>query len=128
MKRGSPDIVAAGLNDARAIAVDGSGNVYVSGTSVGSGTWDYATIKYQRNRTTEWIARYNGPDNHNDFANAMTIDGSGNVYVTGSCANHCGSADFATVKYNSAGQEVSVRSQTVGPEQPSPWIAHATFM
>ena len=97
-----------GLNDARAIAVDGSGNVYVSGTSVGSGTWDYATIKYNTTGQQEWIARYNGPDNHNDFANAMTIDGSGNVYVTGSSENHCGSADFATVKYNSAGQEVWV--------------------
>jgi hypothetical protein len=97
-----------GLNDARAIAVDGSGNVYVSGTSVGSGTWDYVTIKYNATGQQEWLARYNGPDNHNDFANAMTIDGSGNVYVTGSSADHCGSADFATVKYNSAGQEVWV--------------------
>jgi len=97
-----------GLNDARAIAVDVSENVYVSGTSVGSGTWDYVTIKYNATGQQEWLARYDGPDNGNDFANAMTIDGSGNVYVTGSSANHCGSADFATIKYNSAGQEVWV--------------------
>ena len=96
------------LNEAVAIAVDTSENVYVSGTSLGSGSWDHTTIKYNTTGQQEWLARYNGPDNQNDFANAMTIDGSGNVYVTGSSANHCGSADFATVKYNSAGQEVWV--------------------
>src|SRR5207247_9646749 len=96
------------LNEGVAIAVDGSGNIYVSGTSLGSGTWDYTTIKYNAAGQQEWLARYNGPDNHNDFANAMTIDGSGNVYATGSSADHCGSADFATVKYNSAGQEAWV--------------------
>ena len=46
-----------------AIAVDDSGNVYVTGQSVGAGTDDdYATIKYSSDGQEQWVARYNGPE------------------------------------------------------------------
>jgi len=67
-----------------AMAVDASGNVYVTGTSDGSGTYgDYATVKYDSSGTALWVARYNGPENGEDNARAVTVDASGNVYVTG---------------------------------------------
>ena len=91
----------------RGIAVDDSGNVYVTGESFGPGTErDYATIKHNPSGQEEWVARYNGPGNGTDAAYAMAVDGSGNVYVTGtSVGTTFPDFDYATIKYNSAGQE-----------------------
>lgn len=91
---------------AYAIAVDSSGNVYVTGSSTGSGTGlDYATIKYNSSGTQQWAVRYNGPAGSDDIAYAIFVDGSGNVYVTGSSTGSGTSTDYATVKYNSSGSQ-----------------------
>lgn len=91
---------------AYAMAIDGSGNVYVTGVSVGSGTGaDYATIKYDSSGQQQWVARYNGPANGDDFAYAIAIDSSGNLHVTGSSRGPGTDFDYATVKYNSSGQQ-----------------------
>jgi len=82
------------------VAVDSSDNVYVTGVSTGSGTdWDYATIKYYADGDTAWVRRYNGPGNIEDWAQAITVDGSGNVYVTGGSWGSGTADDFATIKY-----------------------------
>jgi hypothetical protein len=95
---------------AYAIAVDDSGNVYVTGYDVGSGTLsDYATIKYYPNGDTAWVRRYNGPGNSNDYANAIAVDDSGNVYVTGSSDSTGSNEDYATIKYDSSGNELWVK-------------------
>ena len=87
-----------------AIAVDGSGNVYVTGESSGQGAVDYATIKYNSAGEEQWVVRYNG-GNGNDYASAIAVDGSGNVYVTGESLGQGTGIDYATIKYNSAGQQ-----------------------
>ncbi len=99
-----------GYDFALALAVDGMGNVYVTGYGHGSGTgYDYATIKYNSAGDSLWVARYNGPGNGVDCANAIAVDGTGNVYVTGQSKGiSTGDADYATIKYNSAGDSLWV--------------------
>src|SRR5574341_1449759 len=99
-------------NNASALAVDDSGNVYVTGISWGSGTSsDYATIKYAPNGDTIWVRRYNGPGNFydNDYASALAVDASGNVYVTGGSVGSDTSFDYATIKYSPFGDTLWVR-------------------
>jgi hypothetical protein len=96
---------------ARAIAVDSSG-VYVTGDSDGGGTdEDYATIKYDTNTGEQlWLARHNGPGNSGDYATAIAMDSSGNVYVAGgsSVSDSPYDTDYATVKYDTNGNELWV--------------------
>ncbi len=88
------------------LAVDGLGNVYITGYSTGSGTdYDYATIKYDGDGNEQWVARYNGPGNYWDFARDLAVDGSGNVYVTGGSTGSGTDYDYATIKYDSGGNQ-----------------------
>ena len=94
------------------IALDDSGNVYVTGGSYGNdGNTDYATIRYYPNGATAWVRRYNGPRSSGDAASAMAVDGSGNVYVTGNSTNNdsvFSREDYATIKYDAGGNQVWV--------------------
>lgn len=98
---------SAGANVDRAedMVMDASGNVYVTGIAKGaSGNFDYVTIKYNASGSQVWLAEYNGPGNSLDEAHAVTVDASGNVYVTGwSYGNATTGYDYATVMYNSSG-------------------------
>jgi hypothetical protein len=104
------------LDWAHAIAVDGSNNVYVTGLSWGSGTYDdYTTIKYYPNGDTAWVRRYNGPGNYYDDADAIAVDGSNNVYVTGYSWGSGTFYDIATIKYYPNGNIAWVRRYN-GPD------------
>jgi uncharacterized delta-60 repeat protein len=98
---------ASDEDDAIAIAVDDSGNVFVAGSSIGTNypDSDYATIKYNSAGQKEWVARYNGPGEGVDFATGMAIDGFGNTYVTGASTGPNGDYDYATIRYDSSGQQ-----------------------
>ena len=99
------------FDEASALAVDVSGNVYVTGRSDGTGffDYDYATIKYSSAGDTLWVRRYTGPGNSDDDASALAVDASGNVYVTGRSVGSDTSFDYATIKYNSFGDTLWVR-------------------
>jgi uncharacterized delta-60 repeat protein len=99
---------ASGNNEdiATSLALDNYGNVYVTGYSFISGPWhDYATIKYDSNGDTVWVRRYNGTGNNTDLALAIAVDAAGNVYVTGESIGAGPGEDYATVKYNSVGDQ-----------------------
>lgn len=91
------------------IVIDSAGNVYLCGHSAGAGTgYDYVTLKYNPSGIQQWVARYNGTANGNDYATALAPDGQGNIYVTGYSAGPGTGYNYVTVKYNSAGGEQKV--------------------
>jgi uncharacterized delta-60 repeat protein len=95
---------------ASAIAVDASGNVYVTGSSIGTAwpDYDYATVKYDSSGNQLWVARYNGAPGDFDFGNAIAVDTSGNVYVTGGSFGSGTGFDYATIKYDASGNQLWV--------------------
>ena len=90
------------LND---MEIDVYGNIYVTGngTQTGSG-YDFSTIKYNTNGDELWIAKYH--NGLNDIATALTLDDFGNIYVTGRSDGNGTHFDYATVKYDSFGNQI----------------------
>lgn len=112
---------ANGIDLARAIALDGNGNVYITGQCVlkaGRNTNEnYATVKYNNTGDEQWVIYYDGPEKSADRGFDITVDGSGNVYVTGESAAKTSSFDFATVKYS---QNTGSKGVMVNPLGESP--------
>jgi hypothetical protein len=92
-----------------AIAVDDSGNTFVAGATSGDG-YDFATIKYHPNGDTAWVRKYDGPAVGGfDFALAISVDSSGNSYVSGYISGETG-RDNLTIKYYPNGDTAWVRT------------------
>ncbi|MEO0091809.1 MAG: SBBP repeat-containing protein [candidate division WOR-3 bacterium] len=95
---------------AKAIALDDSGYIYVTGRSEGIGTTaDYVTIKYHPTGQVQWIQRYNGTGNNWDEPYAIAVDALSNVYVTGESMGSGTDSDILTIKYNSSGNQIWVQ-------------------
>ncbi|HKQ37980.1 MAG TPA: PQQ-binding-like beta-propeller repeat protein, partial [Verrucomicrobiae bacterium] len=103
---------ANGYDHASAVAVDGSGNVIVTGRTGGPDPnivdGHYYTAKYAAaDGTLLWEKLYNGPANLTDSATMLAVDASGNVLVTGYvdgppiAFSHVG-GDYYTAKYAAA--------------------------
>ena len=99
------------------LAVDGKGNVYVTGESNNS----FTTIKYDTYGNERWMRKYKGQGS-GGFATALAVDGNGNVYVTGlinsSTSAHMENYDFATIKYDTQGNRVWLKKYN-GPNNNS---------
>lgn len=88
------------------IVSDQQGNVYITGYCTGLNTTslDYMTVAYSSNGTQLWAKSFNsGLLGVDDKASSIDIDGSGNIYVTGSTISSGSDFDFGTVKYSPAG-------------------------
>src|ERR1041384_5613327 len=92
---------------ATALALDASGNVFVTGYSYASGgvNSDYATLAYSNAGVPLWTNLYDGTGSNWDYAYAIAVGQSGNIFVTGgSFGTGAGNDfDYATVAYSAAG-------------------------
>ena len=111
---GWPSIYSSGISnifdEAHSVAVDGSGNVYVTGLSRSSGsvaTQDYLTLKINSSGIVQWANKYNGNANLEDNAVGLVLDAMGNnVFVTGYSILTGQRSAYVTIKYNSTGDSV----------------------
>lgn len=107
---------STGSNDAPvALASDLEGNYYCGGYTITQNTgMDYLIIKYNSSGEELWKKTFNGKGSKTDELNAISVDGSGNLIVTGSSTNETGLFDYVTIKYNPSGEELW-RSAYDGP-------------
>lgn len=98
--------VGNGYDEAYAIAIDNTGNSYVTGSSdAGAQGTNYITIQYNSAGVQQWATTYNGPGNSIDAATQIKLDASFNVYVTGSSDGGASGLDIATLMYNNTGAQ-----------------------
>jgi len=95
-----------GNDNGQDVTVDKDDNIYVTGdVEANSGTYvyaNYATIKYNPDGDSLWVAIYDPFGLWADTPIEILLDDSGDVYVFGSSASTEMNADFALVKYDSS--------------------------
>jgi len=111
-----------GWDAAAALAVDASGNVYVTGYYGGDSAFlsgSFGTARLNSEGQLLWLASYDGPLPGYDGAYDMALDPWGNVVVTGrSIADtiFVDDYDYATVAYSPSGEELwAARYDGQGP-------------
>jgi hypothetical protein len=90
--------ITNGTNEAVKMALDSTGNIYVTGLSQNSlSNLGYVTIKYAPNGNQLWATRYDSTSYPSATPTGLVLDNSNNVVVTGSAL---------TVKYDSNGNQL----------------------
>lgn len=107
---GSFDYFGSGIHR---LAVDKSGDVYITGNSFNGRNFDLQVAKFDSNGNQLWTAVFNGSSDNYDAVRSIVLDSSGDVYVTGiTCVSPTsgsvctGLSDIVTIKYDSAGNQL----------------------
>ena len=127
----------SGSSSGNGVAVDGSGNIYVTGgfsDTMRLGTWtlvpqgraDIFLIKYDNLGNIIWARRAGGTSSSSDAASGIAVDATGFIYITGnfsrqatfsniSVTGRSSSRDIFIAKYNPGGTAIWVRTVTGDP-------------
>ncbi len=88
----------------RGVAVDLSGDIYLTGDtwSYGAGDRDMVLVKYDRSGIQQWNRTWGG--SNLDSGRGVIVDSSGNIFLAGYTDNFgAGGFDLVLVKYDSSG-------------------------
>jgi hypothetical protein len=92
------------------VGVDSASNIYITGPSSSSpSARNYVTIKYDPNGTEQWVRTYNGPNSFDDNPKGLAVTPAGLIAVTGESTGGITSFDFATILYDSNGNQLWVQ-------------------
>jgi uncharacterized delta-60 repeat protein len=92
------------VDSGNGVAVDGSGNIYITGTtySYGAGMDDAFLARYNSSGALKWDETWGGSEE--DEGNGVAVDGSGNIYITGTTYSYdLGGGQAFLARYNSSG-------------------------
>ncbi len=114
------------------VAVDGSGNAYITGWTLGSlngsnaGGADVFLAKYDRDGNQQWI-RQLGSNGH-DTGLGVAVDGNGNAYIAGETrgslnGSNAGGDDVFLAKYDSSGTQQWIRQLGSSKNDTFPGVA-----
>ncbi len=102
-----------GIDYGTAITTDDNGNIFVAGATYTNATldqnFDFVSIKYSSSGVLMWTKQFNGTGNGFDEPSAITVDNSGNLFVTGQSKGQGSLQDYVTIKYNWYGIEQWVK-------------------
>lgn len=92
---------------AGAIAEDSSGNIYVAGSTAGSGAGGYDVVLLKFNSTGSLLWQKTWGGSNDEFARSVALDSSGNIYVSAYTSSFTlGLIDAALLKFDSSGNLV----------------------
>jgi hypothetical protein len=97
---------ASDYDEAYAMAIDSSGNVYAAGYSSGTGTsYDFTVVSLSDSGVERWVYRYEGSGGDYDEAFSLTMGSDGNLYAAGACVESGTGSDFTVVSLTDSGVE-----------------------
>jgi len=92
------------------LKIDELGNIYLTGVSLNKkADTDWLTIVYDKSYHLLWSQIYDSEEHNNDTPQAIIIDESLNVYITGITENKSGLNSILTLKYDRNGNLIWTR-------------------
>ncbi len=91
-----------GNDSATSIRISADTSIFITGKSLGTSTYDYATLRYSSTGTQNWAKRYNGTSNGNDIGISLSLNSTGtspDIYVTGISDSTGTGTNIVTIKY-----------------------------